>query len=162
MKAQLRLAGGRRKLGRNGFRSDIECVDPICRPARPRNTASRDCDPTPSRLGPQRHHIIFYSSKVRRRHLLRLSVNSHRSSGPRARAPLVRRTPVREGDVSKSHALFPGSRNERAQPLIAFVAFLLPGFLHCCRASAAVAQHGCTACRASPVASRKCHQMPWS
>ena len=30
MKAQLRLAGGRRKLGRNGFRSDIrrECADP--------------------------------------------------------------------------------------------------------------------------------------
>ena len=30
MKAQLRLAGGRRKLGRNGFSSDIprECVDP--------------------------------------------------------------------------------------------------------------------------------------
>ena len=30
MKAQLRLAGGRRKLGRNGFGSDIprECVDP--------------------------------------------------------------------------------------------------------------------------------------
>ena len=30
MKAQLRLAGGRRKLGRNGFRSDLprECVDP--------------------------------------------------------------------------------------------------------------------------------------
>ena len=30
MKAQLRLAGGRRKLGRNGLRSDIprECVDP--------------------------------------------------------------------------------------------------------------------------------------
>ena len=30
MKAQLRLAGGRRKLGRNGFSSDKprECVDP--------------------------------------------------------------------------------------------------------------------------------------
>ena len=30
MKAQLRLAGGRRKLGRNGFSSDIprECADP--------------------------------------------------------------------------------------------------------------------------------------
>ena len=30
MKAQLRLAGGRRKLGRNGFSSDRprECVDP--------------------------------------------------------------------------------------------------------------------------------------
>ena len=31
MNSQLRLAGGRRKLGRNGFRSDIprECVDPL-------------------------------------------------------------------------------------------------------------------------------------
>ena len=45
MKAQLRLAGDRRKLGRNGLSSDIprECVDPPENLRNLRNLATCDC-----------------------------------------------------------------------------------------------------------------------